>query len=322
MNRPPYQINSRIIRQVAAISELLGALQTAHLDRPAKDLRKANKIKTIHSSLGIEGNTLTLDQVTAIIDNQRVMGPVKDIQEVSNAISVYDQLDSFNAFSESSFLNAHAMMMNQLLNLPGRYRSKNVGIVEKETVRHLAPPPRQIPSLMHALFDYITHSDELILIKSCVFHYELEFIHPFLDGNGRMGRLWQTVLLMTAHPLYEFIPFETKIRLHQEEYYKALSTSDTEGESTAFITFMLSVIEAALRESYQGDHARMTSDDRIRYFMSKGFTSFSRKDYLSMFKNISSATASRDLRAGVKRGLLLKTGERNQTIYHVRSEKG
>ena len=180
----------------------------------------------------------------------------------------------------------------------------------------MAPGHTMVPGLMRDLFQYLKTTDEVSLVKSCVFHYELEFIHPFLDGNGRMGRLWQSLILMSEYPVFEFIPVETMIALHQKEYYRVLSTCDKEGKSTKFIDFMLSMINKTidqLLEEYQPK--KLQESDRIRIFLEQCSTPFSRKDYLVYFPNLSTATASRDLRNAVDAGILLKTGDKMKTVY-------
>ena len=171
---------------------------------------------------------------------------------------------------------------------------------------------------MQDLFKYLEESENLEIIKSCVFHYEVEFIHPFIDGNGRMGRLWQTVILMEEYPVFEYLPFETLISQSQEEYYDVLAVCDNEGESTLFIEYMLDVIEDSLDELLELNNRTMTNIDRLEYFISLGKDEFSRKDYMDVFKNISSSTASRDLRKGVKLDMLKKIGTKNKTTYKVK----
>lgn len=179
----------------------------------------------------------------------------------------------------------------------------------------MAPPHEQVPYLMKNLFDYLKDKNELTLIKSCVFHYEMEFIHPFLDGNGRMGRLWQTLILMQDYPVFEFLPFETLISKNQKEYYEALSLSDQEGKSTRFIEYMLRIIDASLSELLENVTQKLTNKDRIQIFLENRKGEFTRKDYMNFFKDISTATASRDLKNAVDSGLLSKVGDKNATIY-------
>ena len=246
--KPPYEITSKILKSITSISQTIGEVNAKYLVKQNPKLRKENQIKTIHSSLRIEGNTLSVDQITAIIENKRVVGPEKDIKEVLNALDVYKQLKNYQYASEKDFLNAHKMLMTGLVATPGKYRTKGVGIVKGSKVEHMAPPYEQIKFLMGDLFKYLKDKSELTLIKSCVFHYEMEFIHPFMDGNGRMGRLWQTIILMSEYPLFEFLPFESLISKNQNEYYHALSISDKEGKSTKFIEFMLRILYQSLDE--------------------------------------------------------------------------
>lgn len=320
--QPPYSITPKILKLITSVSEKIGAINANYLNKPKAELRKQNKIKTIHSSLQIEGNTLSEKQITALLDNKRVIGPQKDIQEVLNAIEVYDNLQNYTPNSSQSFLEAHKTLLKNLIENAGKYRKTGVGIVKGSKIAHLAPPSENIPFLMKDLFGYVKTSQEITLIKSCVFHYEMEFIHPFLDGNGRMGRLWQTLILMQEYPIFEFIPFETLISKDQDAYYKALSDSDKAGNSTAFISYMLSVIDASLEELLNFKQRIFTEKERLKYFISLGKSPFSRKDYLTVFKDISSATASRDLKSGVVQNLFEKSGEKNKTIYKIaKSEK-
>lgn len=316
--KPPYRITSFILSKVSSISEKLGEVNANYLSKPSPQLRKQNKIRTIHASLSIEGNTLTQEQVTALIDNKRVLGPKKDIQEVLNAINVYDQLSSFDAYSQSSFLSAHQILMGGLIDQPGRFRNQSVGIVHGKEIAHIAPPAVNVPYLIKDLFSYLKDDDDLILIKSCVFHYEMEFIHPFLDGNGRMGRLWQTIILSKANPVFEFLPLETLIIQTQAEYYKALAISDKVGDSTAFIEYMLKLIEDSLIELLDYNNKVLTDNDRIEYFISLNKGEFTRKDYMNIFKDISSATASRDIKKGVDMMRFEKTGDKRLTKYLIK----
>ena len=209
--KPPYTITPKILTAISAISEKIGAIKAAHLQYPRAELRKMNRIKTIHSSLQIEGNTLTIQQVTALLENKRVMAPEKDIREVKNAIVVYNQLEKLNSISILSFLKAHALLMKGLVSMAGKIRTTSVGIIKGTKLAHLAPSAKMVRPLLNDLFEYLKSNDDPVLIKSCVFHYELEFIHPFADGNGRMGRLWQTVLLRQYNPVFAFLPVERRI---------------------------------------------------------------------------------------------------------------
>lgn len=313
--KPPYEITTNILRLVSSISEKIGEANANYVGSPSPQLRKQNKIKTIHSSLKIEGNSLSEEQITALVENKRVIGAKKDILEVTNAIKVYDNIKSFKPFSYKSFLNAHKSLMNSLVEDSGKYRTQSVGIFKGSQITHLAPPAQRVSSLMDNIFQYLTKYDEIILIKSCVFHYEVEFIHPFLDGNGRMGRLWQTVILMQEYPIFENLPFETLINQSQEEYYRALEISDKNGNSTTFIEYMLNVLEKSLVSLLDFNNRAMSTKQRLEYFISLGKNEFTRKDYMDIFKDISSSTASRDLAKGVKNNILKKVGDNNKTKY-------
>lgn len=313
--KPPYEITPAILNYITSISEKIGEINANYLNKPSSQLRKQNKIKTIHSSLKIEGNTLSEEQITALIENKRVIGPQKDVKEVLNAITIYDNLDNFNSTDEKSFLKAHKILLSNLIEKSGKYRTQSVGIVKGSKVEHLAPPAQNVPFLMKDLFDYLKNTDEIELIKSCVFHYEMEFIHPFLDGNGRMGRLWQTLILMKKYPVFEYLPFETLISKNQEKYYKALSESDKLGKSTKFIEYMLSIIDSSIADLLNFNNRTLSEKERLDYFISLNKTEFTRKNYMDVFKYISSATASRDLKNGTEKELFNKIGEKNKTKY-------
>ena len=315
--KSPYDITTKILQLVTQISEKIGEINASLLDKPSPKLRKQNRIKTIHSSLKIEGNTLTEEQVTAIIENKRVIGPEKDIKEVLNTVEVYNHFVKFKYHNEKDFLNAHKTIMKGLIENPGKYRKQGVGIVKGTKVEHIAPPYQNVPHLMKDLFKYLKDKNELSLIKSCVFHYEMELIHPFLDGNGRMGRLWQTLILTNEYPVFEFIPLETLISKSQKEYYKALSESDNQGKSTIFIEYMLKIINNSLEYSLNFGNRKLTQIDRLNYFKEKNIKEFTRKDYMNVFKDISSATASRDLNKGIEMNFFAKIGNKNKTKYRL-----
>ncbi len=315
--KPPYSITENIVSLIAQISERIGEINAYYLNKPTTELRKKNRIKTIQASLEIEGNTLTEEQITALLDNKRVLAPQKDILEVQNAIKVYELLRELNPYKLSDLCKAHKHLMNGLIDSAGELRKKNVGIIKGSEVAHIAPGGNMIKSLMNDLFDYLKNENDLILIKSCVFHYELEFIHPFIDGNGRMGRLWQTLILIQQYPVFEYLPVETLIKNQQEEYYNVLAISDKSGNSTSFIEFMLAIILEALEGLLQSQNKTVTKNDRISIFKDKIVKlQFGRKEYLQNFKDISQATASRDLNWAVSEGILLKIGDKRNTKYH------
>ena len=317
--KPPYKITGKILKLVALISEKIGEVNSAHLNKPPTELRKKNRIKTIHSSLEIEGNSLTIEQITAIIENRKVIGPKNDILEVKNAIAVYDYLDKLNPYDFNSFCKAHKILMNELIESAGRLRSKSVEIVNGAKIAHVAPPSEMLKPLMNDLFDYLKNDDDLVLIKSCVFHYEMEFIHPFIDGNGRMGRLWQTLILKDTYPVFEYLPIETLIKERQEQYYESLRISDNTGESTVFIEFMLEIILESLEELLNIQNVNLTNVDRINIFKSiVKIEYFTRKEYLRNFREISTATASRDLKYALENGFIEKFGDKNTTKYRYK----
>ncbi|MCU4155845.1 Fic family protein [Carboxylicivirga sp. A043] len=317
--KPPYSITGKILKLVATISEKIGEVNSAHLNKPPTELRKKNRIKTIHSSLEIEGNTLTLEQITAIVENKRVVGPKKDILEVKNAIEVYEYIDKLDPYSFDSFCEAHGILMNGLIDSAGKLRNKSVGIVKGEEVAHVAPSSEMLKPLMLDLFDYVKNDDDLVLIKSCVFHYEMEFIHPFIDGNGRMGRLWQTLILKDAYPVFEYLPIESLIKEQQEQYYESLGKSDNSGESTVFIEFMLNIILESLEDLLNIQNVSLTNTDRLNLFKSIIKNDyFTRKEYLKNFREISSATASRDLKFAVDNKIIEKIGDKNTTRYRYK----
>lgn len=317
--KPPYTLTGKILKLVAAISEKLGEVNAAHLTKPPTELRRKNRIKTIHSSLEIEGNTLTIEQITAIVENKRVIGPKKDILEVKNAIAVYENLDKLDPYDFDSFCEAHGNLMKGLIESAGRLRSKSVGIEKGAEVAHLAPPSEMLQPLMNDLFDYLRNDEDLILIKSCVFHHEMEFIHPFMDGNGRMGRLWQTLILKESYPVFEFLPMEAVIKERQEKYYESLGISDRSGESTVFIEFMLEIILESLLDLLAIQNISLRNIDRIHLFKSIIKDDyFTRKDYLQNFREIALATASRDLKYAVENGWIEKFGDKNTARYRFK----
>jgi len=314
--KPPYKITTKILELIAAISEKIGEVNAAYLYKPPTKLRKKNRTKSIQSSLQIEGNSLSLDHVTALLDNKRIIGSKIDILEVKNAIKAYENLENYRPTSLTSFCKAHSILMKGLIDNAGKIRTKSAGIIKGTTITHVTPPGNIVKSLVRDLFDYLKKDKDLLLIKSCVFHYEIEFIHPFIDGNGRLGRLWQTVILRQYSPVFEFLPVESLIKDRQSEYYKILGESDNKGDSTGFIEFMLKIINESLEELLTNQNVNLTSLDRITIFKEIiPKSSFNRQDYMRHFKDISSATASRDLKLAVEEGILEKTGDKRTTQY-------
>lgn len=269
MYAPPFNITDEILWLVSEISEQVGALNAVLGTRiPSPMLRKENRIKTIHSSLAIEHNSLSLQQVTDVINGKHVLGAPNEIQEVKNAIQVYQLMKSLDAFKETDLLRAHKLMMADLVDNAGQYRKGGVGVFAGEQCIHMAPPADRVPTLMADLFEWISQTDTHPLVSSCVFHYEFEFIHPFMDGNGRMGRYWQTMLLSRWKGIFAWLPVETIVKQHQQDYYNAIAQSDAQGDSTAFIAFMLRCILQSVKEQQKvtdkvADKVTDKSEDKL-----------------------------------------------------------
>ena len=240
--QPPYTITPEILNRVAAISEAIGRLTVLTDQARALRLRRINRIRTIHGSLAIEGNTLSEAQITAILDGKRVIAPPREVQEVKNALAAYDRFDTWKPEAEKDLLEAHRILMSGLIDEAGLYRHGGVGVMAGQQVIHMAPPADRVPQLISDLFGWLAATDAHPLIASAVFHYEFEFIHPFADGNGRMGRLWQSLILARWNPLFADIPVESLIFEHQTEYYQALQESTRQTDSAPFIAFMLRMI--------------------------------------------------------------------------------
>ena len=248
--KPPFEITNQIIDYVAEIAELIGRLNAAHLLSTNPTLRRANRIRTIHGSLAIEQNTLSLEQVTAVLNGKQVLASPKDIAEVKNASEIYEWLEELNPYSVDDLLTAHGIMTRGLMEESGVFRTRPVGVVDSEGhVLHFGTLPQYVPDLVMELLDWVKTSEVHMLIRSCVFHYEFELIHPFADGNGRVGRLWHTLLLSKWNPAFAWLPVESIIHDRQQEYYDAINASNDAGESTVFIEFILSAIKAALMDA-------------------------------------------------------------------------
>ena len=258
---PPFNITERILHLISEISEQVGSLNSRiGNDAPSPMLRKKNQIRTIHSSLAIENNTLSLKQVTDIIDGKHVLGAPDEIQEVKNAIEAYQLMPQLDAFKEKDLLKAHGLMMSQLVRNAGRYRQEGVGVFDSNgNCLHMAPSPDRVPELMGDLFHWVKSCKTHPLVYSCVFHYEFEFIHPFIDGNGRMGRYWQTMLLSRWKGIFSWIPVETIVKEHQEEYYSVIAKCDAAGESTLFVEFMLQCLLEAM-ENYSEPEGEVSEE--------------------------------------------------------------
>jgi Fic family protein len=246
---PPHTITPTALSLVAEIAGEVGRIGALCGTALVPKLRRENRIRSIHASLAIENNTLSLDQVTAVISGKRVLGLPREIQEVKNAFAAYEAMASWKPASVKDLLAAHRLLMQGLVDDAGKFRSGSVGIAKGNRIVHLAPPASRVSPLMKDLLAWLKRTDAHPLIAGCVFHYELEFIHPFADGNGRIGRLWQTLILSRWDPLFAYLPVETVIRDRQAEYYKVLALCDNCGNSTSFIEFLLAALLTALREA-------------------------------------------------------------------------
>ncbi len=248
--KPPFEITNTMIHEIAEIAELVGKLTSTNQLSANPTLRRTNRIRTIHGSLAIEQNTLSLEQVTAVLNGKQVLAPPKDIAEVKNAYEIYERLEELDPYSVDDLLTAHGIMTRGLVDESGVFRSKPVGVVDQEGhVLHFGTLPQYVPNLVMELLDWVKNSDVHMLIRSCVFHYEFELIHPFANGNGRVGRLWHTLLLSKWNPTFAWLPVESIIHDRQQEYYEAINASNNAGESTVFIEFMLSAIKASLMDA-------------------------------------------------------------------------
>jgi Fic family protein len=249
---PPFTVSAEAINLIAQISAQIERYAIRLEQSDGLRLRKANRIKTIHSSLAIEGNKLTEGQVSDIIEGKMIVAPLRDIQEVKNAIATYDLFPRLDAFDVNDLLKAHGTMMQALTNEAGRFRRGGVGVFGETGCVHIAPPADRVPYLINDLFGWLRSANDHLLIRSCVFHYEFEFIHPFIDGNGRMGRLWQSLILTKLHPLFQHLPVENMVYANQQAYYDAIAESSRRGYSGPFIDFMLGEILRTLK-SHQGE---------------------------------------------------------------------
>lgn len=264
MSTPPFTVTSAILDLVAQIAEEIGRLGLSGKTPAATPkLRRTNRVKSIHASLAIENNSLSVDQVTALIEGKRVLGPPKEVQEVKNAFSAYEAMDGWQPHEVDDFLAAHGLLMDGLVDRSGAFRSDSVGIAQGDKVVHIAPPAHLVPGLVADLFRWLESSDTHPLIASCVVHYELEFIHPFSDGNGRIGRLWQTLILSHWKAPLAYLPIEDVIRQRQKAYYDTLAVCDNTGNSTGFIEFMLSALLTAVGEVEAVNPGSVTETDQV-----------------------------------------------------------
>lgn len=297
--KPPFEITNAILDDIAEIAELVGHVNASQDLSANPTLRRTNRIRTIYSSLAIEQNTLSLDQVTAVLNGKRVIAPPKDIAEVKNAYEIYEMMESLNPYSVDDLLSAHGVMTRGLVDESGCFRSGPVGVVDKQgNILHFGTLPDYVPGLVMELLNWVRESDFHMLIKSCVFHYELELIHPFADGNGRIGRLWHTLLLTQWKPMFAWLPVESIIHDRQDEYYQAINRSNNEAASTSFIEFMLSAMKEALMEAVQVRNTENMSREDQRWYQIKRFLkkngTITNANVREMFR-VSSSTANRIL---------------------------
>jgi Fic family protein len=320
MKTPRVRLTESIFALCSDIERLLGRYEGLTGVKPQPKLRRLNRIRTVQGSLAIEGNSLSVDQVTAVLEGKRVLGLQKEIAEVRNANAAYELAKEFDPYAIRFLLRAHGILMQGLIPDAGNWRTGAVGILKGSALSHLAPKPRYVQGLVKDLVSFIRKSKTTPLILSSVFHHEFEMIHPFSDGNGRMGRLWQHVLLVRFHPLFEFVPVESIIRERQQQYYEALEAADRATDSTPFVEFMLEAIlhgtEELLGELRVGP---MTPDDRLRAAHEQFLHEwFSRKDYQTFFVRLSAPTASRDLKFGVVRKQLERRGDKALSRYRFK----
>ncbi len=306
--QPPFEINERIMADVIEIAELVGRVSVTDKISMNPTLRRTNRIQTIYSSLAIEQNTLDIEQVTAVLSGKRVIAPPKDIAEVQNAYEIYDNMDKLNPYSIDDLLKAHSVMERGLLNEAGEFRSRPVGVADSEgNILHFGTLPQYVPKLIQELLEWTEKSEIHLLIKSCVFHYEFELIHPFADGNGRMGRLWHTLLLSKWNPIFAWLPIESIIHDNQSEYYNAINVSNNNGNSTVFIEFMLSVIKQVLQESINDKPKNISSKSDLRWNKINDYLEtheYILNSDVQKLLGVSSATATRILVGFMKDGKL------------------
>ena len=326
--KPPFEITNQIISDVAEIAELMGKFSVTNQLSTNPTLRRGNRIRTIHGSLAIEQNTLSLEQVTAVLDGKQVLAPPKDIAEVKNAYEIYERLDQLDPYSVDDLLTAHGILTRGLVEESGQFRSRPVGVVDSQgNILHFGTLPQYVPDLVMELLDWVKTSQVHILIRSCVFHYELELIHPFADGNGRVGRLWHTLLLSRWNPVFAWLPVESIIHDRQQEYYAAINASNDAGESTVFIEFMLSAIKASITEAMEVSDEMMDemSDgkmDKATQRWKKIEAYLKNHDYIMNADvrelcGVSSATANRILATLVENKKLKKYYERGLWSYRL-----
>lgn len=314
---PLFQLTPAVFAALSRVDQGLGRLQGLAVAQPQPLLRKRNQVRSVQASAAIEGNPLSIDQVTAVLAGKRVLGREKDVREILNVNAAYERLPSWKAASRKSLLEAHRVLMDGLMSGAGQFRASGVGVFRGERLTHLAPPAHLVSHHVDSLFRWLRGARVPVLVAGCVVHYELLFIHPFLDGNGRIARLWQQVVHREHSPLLGFVPVESIVRDRQRRYYDTLGRADRDGHCTRFLEFSLNALADAVTEF--GEEVRPFPETPVARLerASKHFKRrwFSRGEYLKLHVKLSTATASRDLAAGTAQGLLDTRGERRFTQY-------
>jgi len=310
---PPFQISTVALNLVAQISELLGRWSVSADAALAPQLRRDNRIRTIQASLAIENNSLSLEQVTAVLDGKRVLGQPREIQEVRNAFVAYEHMADWLPGSRDDLLSAHRLLMKGLMEAPGCIRRGDVGIYRGDKLMHMAPPASRVATLVDQLLSWLDRTDVHPLIASCVFLYEFEFIHPFADGNGRMGRLWQTLMLGRWQAMLAYLPVETVIRSQQQEYYAALAASDKASDATPFVEFMLRALHVAMTEAVLTGNSAKVSVKMSGKVSGKILAAVRRNPgvtipELAKLARVSTRTVERNLQQLQERSLLRRIG--------------
>lgn len=316
--RDPVSLSAEILQKMAGIERLIGKMEGLQLSKPVPKLRAKNRARTVRGSTGIEGNGCSVAEVEAIARGETVAVLRTDLLEVKNALAAYEALPEYDPFSIESLLSAHACLMGGGLMLaPGRFRQSSVEVYITEDKTRVMPDWKTVEPSMQELFDWLRNGNEPILLKSVRFHFEFVNIHPFLDGNGRAARLWQTRLLMEVHPVFEFLDVESMVFEKRADYYEKIRTAQESGDSGGFVVFMFEQIERSLSNLWKNS-GTVSRDWKNRLETARGqFGSepFSRKDYLMLFKTIAPVTASRDLAAGVEAGQLTRQGDKRTAVY-------
>ena len=320
---PPYTITSKILLLTNEITEMITEVSAIKKEKSAPILRKKNRVRSITGSLQIEGNTLSEEEVTAIIEGKRVLGSVREIEEVKGAIKAYEDLEQYDATKLDDLLLAHKRMMGGILKNAGSFRRSNVGVYGKEGVSHIAPPPYRVPELMGELFEWLGKTKEHPLVASSVFHYEFEFIHPFSDGNGRIGRLWQSVILGSFRNIFYYVPIESVVKKHQKTYYESLEAAGFVGESTPFVEFMLESIHLSvkdfLKEYQKSDQKSSQKSDQKIYELMRQDSKITIKE-LALRLDMSESGIKKMITKLKKEGKITRIGGAKGGYWEVKDE--